>query len=100
MEFKINDLVIPQEPLTIKSVQIKLVELKFNEYAKFFIYFFKNLPNFDTDFIKMETVIIQGDEYKAWKDDDNYIINLICQKIGAKVINDSNQNLGPIYFDN
>lgn len=29
-----------------------------------------------------KTVRIEGDEYNAWGDDDNYIINLVLTKLG------------------
>jgi hypothetical protein len=33
-------------------------------------------------FIKLDYITITGDEYNAWGSDDDYIINLICQKLG------------------
>lgn len=98
MEFEVNDLVLEQEPLKVKKIEIKLAELKFNESVTFYVYFFKEPNNshchkhFDTHYIKMETVKIEGDEYKEWKNDDNYIIELVCQKLGVNINNDVNNN--------
>ena len=83
MELSIQDLNIPQEPLIAKKIAIKITDVKFGESATFIVYFYKtNETNNETNIIKMQVVIIEGDEYKGWKDDDQYIIDLICSKLG------------------
>lgn len=86
MEISIDELNIPQEPLIAKKISIKIGDIKFSESATFFVYFYNtteitSLFN-ESNIIKTQVVVIEGDEYKNWKDDDQYIIDLICNKLG------------------
>lgn len=81
MDLEIN-MTIQQQPVIAKRIHIKVTTITFNESAKFDVDFYKSNEPYDMDLIKTETVLIEGDEYKEWKDDDDYIINLICKKLG------------------
>jgi len=84
MEISIEDLNIPQEPLIAKKIVIKIGEIKFGESATFFVYFYNTteITFNESNIINMQVLIIEGDEYRGWKDDDQYIIDLICTKLG------------------
>lgn len=82
MNLAIENFVILQEPIIATRVYIELVELKFNTSVKFNVYFYKNANKYDMNVAKLETVVIEGDEYKSWKNDDQYILDLVCCKLG------------------
>lgn len=82
MDLDIQDYTIPQAPLIAKRVHIQISELKFGESVKFNVYFYLSGTKYDMTTLKIETVLIDGDDYKAWNNDDQYIINLILAKFG------------------
>lgn len=95
MNLEIDDYELQQEPLIAKRIYIKLVELRFNESAKFEVYFYKAIEEYDMRLVKTEIIEIKDDEYKEWKNDDNYIIDLIFRKLGIQKKNTiSNDDLG------
>jgi hypothetical protein len=84
MDIQIDNYVLPQDPLIVKRIRIKLIELEFNNSAKFLVSFYSSDELYDNNIIKTQVVIIEGEEYLGWSNDDDYIINLICQKLGIK----------------
>ena len=58
---------------------VKIVKFKYNvlEIKLFAVY----LYNENDLLIEARQYLIQGDEYKAWNNDDQYIMNLIKKKI-------------------
>lgn len=84
MDLAIQDFVIPQDPKTATRISIKITELNFGVSVKFNVFFYMSEETYDMNVAKVETVLIEGDEYKGWKDDDQYIIDLICSKLGLK----------------
>ena len=82
MDLAIQDFDIPQEPKVATRIYIQVVELKFGESVRFKVHFFMNPDITSMNTAKVEEVLVEGDEYKEWKNDDEYIINLICSKLG------------------
>jgi len=67
----------PYEIITkkyITNIRIILIYLEFNISAKFRVYYDENITD----------IIIDGDEYKNWGHDDNYILDIILCKFGLK----------------
>jgi hypothetical protein len=83
MDIQIDNYVLPQDPLIVKRIHIKLIELEFNNSAKFLVSFYSSNELYDNNIIKTQVVIIEGEEYLGWSNDDKYIVNLICQKLGV-----------------
>lgn len=69
-------------PRVVKRVYIDLVDLNFNTSATFEVSFFADVEQSIMNLVKKEIVIIEGQEYQAWKNDDNYIIDLVMSKLG------------------
>lgn len=69
-------------PRVAKRVYIDLVDLNFNTSATFEVSFFADVEQSIMNLVKKEIVIIEGQEYQAWKNDDNYIIDLVMNKLG------------------
>lgn len=84
MDLVIQDYIIPQEPKIATRIHIQVLELKFGNYVKFRVDFYLNDDIYDMLCPKSEVIIIEGDEYKAWKDDDSYITDLIFLKLGLR----------------
>ena len=63
---------------TITRFTLDIIELVFNTSARF------RVSQYDADdkLIDATNVTIEGQEYADWGGDDNYIINLIAQKLG------------------
>jgi hypothetical protein len=60
---------------TLTTFSIKIHELVFNEKVSLLVSFYDDVAILENHFVTLE-----GQEYKNWSNDDNYIINLICQK--------------------
>ena len=86
MDIEINEMIIPQEPVTVKRIQIKCCDIEFNKSAKFIVFYFKSKNEIEMDLFKSEMITIEGEEYLNWNNDDNYIIDLICQKLNIEKI--------------
>lgn len=76
------DVEIPVYPnikkmMTICKAKIRILEIVMFESVRVAVY----LMN-DQDMVVDSTqYLIQGDEYKAWANDDKYLVNLVRQKI-------------------
>lgn len=71
----------PKEFTTIRVanyVSIRIVNLKLGEFVECFVNIYEeNNNNFETKLIR-----IDGEEYDAWGNDDNYLLNLLLSKVG------------------
>lgn len=75
MDIYIQEVIINNIP--VNKVKIDILSLIFNNSAIFRVrYTTNNIYEPHPSYIKIE-----GDEYKNWKNDDVYIINLICSKL-------------------
>ena len=83
MEVPINPVSIPQPSLIINYMSIQIKDIKFGKEAIFSIKLFPDGNEYiDKPIIKI--IKIEGDEYSNWSNDDNYIIDVICQKLGIE----------------
>lgn len=82
MDLEIVDYELFQEPIVAKRVYIKLIELRFNEGAKFEVIFFKSAEDYDMRIIKTVIVEMTGNSYLEWKNDDSYVIDFIFRELG------------------
>lgn len=82
MDLEISDFELFQEPIIAKRVYIKLIELRFNESAKFEVIFFKGAVLYDMTIVKKVIVEMTGNSYMEWKNDDSYVIDYIFRELG------------------
>lgn len=81
MEVPIHPKEMPQPSLIINNICIHILNITFGKDATFRIQLFPEGAEYiDKPIIKYIT--IEGQEYLKWSNDDNYIVNLICQKLG------------------
>ena len=62
---------------SIKYLKIEISQLILFESCSFNVYLYDE----DKNIIEMKFFKIEGDEYKLWKNEDDYIINLIKEKV-------------------
>lgn len=83
MEVQIQQQIIKQPDLVINYITIGISSITFGKNATFKIQLFpEGVEWIDKPIEKL--IIIEGQEYLNWKDNDDYIINLICQKLGIQ----------------
>ncbi len=82
MEIHITPQTMKQPDINITSLKINIHTMTFGKDATFMVQLLPDgIEYIDKPMIKYIT--IQGDEYQKWTNDDNYIINLICQKLNV-----------------
>jgi len=64
----------------LKSIDIQISDLVFNQFINLLVH----LKDEQGTIFKSEIIRIQNDEYNSWGLDDDYIMNLVLQKIGAE----------------
>ena len=62
---------------SICKFKYQILEIKLFEYVKIAVFLF----NENDSMINSKQILIDGNEYSQWSNDDKYIINLIKQKI-------------------
>jgi hypothetical protein len=62
---------------TIKSLRIEIVDLIFNVSARFRVMLFDSLQQL----IKSIIVLIEGDEYKQWGNNDDVVLDIVLNKL-------------------
>lgn len=81
MEVPIQPKEMPQPSLVINNMCIQILNITFGRDATFRVQLFpEGVEYIDKPVIKL--IKIEGQEYLNWSSDDNYIVNLICQKLG------------------
>jgi hypothetical protein len=71
------------EPITFPKIAVRMtidVNVTLNEKALITVCFYEEGDVYSP--LDRKVFIIQGDEYKAWGNDDNYITNIVYQKLG------------------
>ena len=63
--------------MIINNVSIQITNLDLTKYVDVMVIF-----KHDTKFLKSQTLRIEGEEYDAWGNNDEYLINLVLQKLG------------------
>ena len=66
-----------KKTLTICKFTYKIIEIKLFEYVRIVVYLYGD----NNLMIESRQYIIDGEEYKKWSSDDQYILTLIKQKI-------------------
>ena len=66
-----------KKTMTICKFTYQILEIKLTESVRIAVYLFTE----NDILVDSKQFLIEGDEYKRWGSDDNYIINLIKQKI-------------------
>jgi hypothetical protein len=61
----------------INNIDISIFALELNEWVDVSVLF-----KHDEKFISSQVVRIAGEEYKAWGNNDDYLIAVVCQKLG------------------
>jgi hypothetical protein len=76
LQVDINDYTLDTPVVT--KIEIEVMEMALNSHVSFIVRYLNLAGNLlDNKFVKIE-----GDEYNAWGDDDNYITNLVLTKLG------------------
>lgn len=65
---------------TATSIELRVNELILNKSVRLMVLIKDNYGNV----IKVENVLIEGDDYNAWIDSDDYLINLILNRLGLE----------------
>ena len=63
--------------MIINNVDLQIINLDLTKYVDVMVIF-----KHDLKFLKSQTVRIEGAEYDAWGNNDEYLINLVLQKLG------------------
>ena len=66
----------------IYSFEIQNTEITLFNSAKIRV----NLLNEQKNIVDVSIVILEGDDYNNWGNDDNYIINFVANKFGFTII--------------
>jgi hypothetical protein len=77
-------LVIPKEKITtrvVASLEINVQNVVLHVSAQIQV----REKDSDGRLIGVQSVRIEGGEYENWASDDNYIVNLICNKLGYQL---------------
>jgi hypothetical protein len=80
MQIQITPQTIKQPDILITELTIKIHTLNFGVDATFTV-----LLQCEDGNVITRQVLVTGDEYQQWQNDDNYIINLIGKKIGITI---------------
>lgn len=73
-----NISIVPKDiATTITNITIEILNLNFGSSATFRVNSIS-----DMKLIKSDIFVIEGEEYSNWGNDDQYIIMLLCQKLG------------------
>lgn len=65
--------------MIINNVDIQIINLDLMKYVDVMVIF-----KHDNTFLKSQTVRIEGEEYYAWGNNDEYLINIVLQKCGLQ----------------
>ena len=68
----------PLDPVIATSIRFSVMELVLNSHVTLHVSFL----NANGNAVKNEMVKIEGNEYAAWGTNDQYLTNLVMQKLG------------------
>ena len=66
---------------------IYLSTMYLGKYAKFNV----NIYDEKKEIVDTNIVLIEGEDYKKWGEDDQYIVDYICEKLGFSILHDNQQ---------
>ena len=61
----------------INNIDISIIALELNTYVDVSV-----LLKHDNKFISSQVLRIAGEEYKAWGNNDEYLVLIVCQRLG------------------
>jgi hypothetical protein len=77
-EVSVNIENFPLEPVIASAIRISVMELVLKSHVTLHI----NFLNADGNSVKNATIRIDGSEYAAWGTNDDYLTELVMQKLG------------------
>ena len=77
---ELNPPITKTDITTLTSFEINSVSVKLNQSAEVLVY----LKNSDNVIVASEMVVIEGTDYQAWGNDDQYIVNYINNYLRSK----------------
>ena len=77
-EISIDIANFPLDPVIATSIRISVMELALNSHVTLHVSFL----NANGNTVKNEMVRIEGSEYAAWGINDQYLTDLVMQKLG------------------
>jgi hypothetical protein len=75
--------IVPQTKtttVTITSFSAEIISLELNDNAKFRVVIYS-----ETTPIDVLNILLEGDDYKQWSSDDNYVVKYIADKLGFQL---------------
>lgn len=76
IQVDVNDFTL-DAPVVVK-IEMEVIEMILDSHVTMAVRYLNDNGNL----LDNKIVKIEGDEYNAWGDDDNYIINLVLTKLG------------------
>lgn len=84
METTFVDLATPiAKTVQILGFRVSVINVVLFTSARLAIYL--NCKTGETSYIDYKELVIEGDEYSAWKDDDNYIMQFVEGKLNTLI---------------
>ena len=76
IQVDVNDFTL--DAPVVSKIEMEVVEMVLDSHVTMIVHYLNaNGNSLDNKIVKIE-----GEEYNAWGDDDNYIINLVLTKLG------------------
>lgn len=73
--------IVPKEQITTRvamSIQVSVEQVSLHEFAQLQVRVF----DVNGHVINVHSLRIDGEEYENWSTDDDYIVNVVCSKLG------------------
>ena len=71
------------KPLTASKIRVSIIDMKIFEYVRLSVH----LLDIDDSSIDNRFYLLQGDDYKGWGTDDNYLINWVKKRLNEECQN-------------
>jgi hypothetical protein len=84
MDVLIKDFNIQLEPIIAKRVHISVENVLLNTRVRVRVVIYSTDNIGDSSYIDTKFIDIEGDEYKNWGSDDQYLIDLVLKKLGIE----------------
>jgi len=76
IQVDVNDFTL--DAPVVSKIEMEVMEMVLDSHVIMVVHYL----NANGNLLDNKTVKIEGDEYNAWGDDDNYITNLVLTKLG------------------
>ena len=74
---------IKLKPLSASKIRVSILDMKIFEYVRVSVH----LLDIDDSIIDSKIYILEGDDYKGWGTDDNYLINWVKKQLNNECQN-------------